>query len=129
VEEVIKNRIILVLFILSVILFIGAVSSCRNVRQYRLIQQEEIAKRLDAEEKLSKSVLEKSNLETKLNNLAKELEEEKAVHEFTKKALVQEQLNNQSLKEELEKLTKLKEALEEDLKEVLVSRKSTKKKE
>lgn len=122
-EEVIKNRIILVLFILNVILFIGAVSSCRNVQQYKSIQQEEIAKRLDAEEKLSKSVQEKSDLETKLNNLAKESEEEKAVHEVTKKALVQEQLNNQSLKEELEKLTKLKEALEENLKEALVTSK------
>jgi hypothetical protein len=39
---------------------------------------------------------------------------------------VQEQLVNQSLKEELQKVSKLKEALEEDLKEALVTGKSAK---
>ena len=44
--------------------------------------------------------------------------------EATKKSLVQEQLISSSLKTELEKISKLKEALEEDLKEALVKGRS-----
>ena len=56
--------------------------------------------------------------------LEKELEDTKAENETTKKALLQEQLVSQSLKEELQKVTKLKETLEDDLKDALVKVKS-----
>ena len=123
-EESLKNRIILILAILSAIFFIGNISSCTNAQRQKSARDKEMAARLDLEEKMNKFTQEKTDIETKFNNLASELEEEKAAHQATKKALVQEQLVNQSLKEELGKITKLKEALEEDLKEALTKEKS-----
>ena len=125
-EETIKNRLILILTILSAIFFIGWLSSCVNLKQFKSGRQEEIAKRLDAEEKLNKFLQEKPAQEEKLNKAQNGLEQEKVNHEATKKALEQEQLVNMSLKEELKKLTKLKEKLEEDLKEALVAAKQAK---
>jgi CHASE3 domain sensor protein len=60
-------------------------------------------------------------LEEKVKELNRLIEDEKKADEVTKKTLTQEQLVNKSLKEELEKVAKLKEKLEEDLKEALVS--------
>src|SRR3989338_4310667 len=113
-EEAIKNRVILILAILTAIFFIGTVGSCSNVGRLKIYRDKEMAQRLEAEEKLNAAI--------------QELAEEKVAHQASKKALLQEQLVNQSLKEELQKLTKLKEALEEDLKEALVSGKSKLKK-
>lgn len=120
-EESIKNRVILILSVLSAIFFIGTVGSCGNMGRLRSIRDKEIATRLDLEEKMSKLMQEKLGLEKKLNDLTEGLEAEKAGHQATQKALLQEQLVNQSLKEEIAKVTKLKEALEEDLKEALVT--------
>ncbi len=125
-EEAIKNRIILILAILAMILLIGNIGSCNNAYRQKVARDKEIVKRLDIEEKMNKFSQEKAILEGKAQAKDKELEEEKASHQATKKALVQEQLVNQSLKEELQKVSKLKEALEEDLKEALVSEKSAK---
>ena len=127
-EESIKNRIILILSILAIILFIGTISSCSNAYRHRFARDKEMAIRLDLEEKMNKFLQEKTILDDKINSIEKELEEERLTHQTTKNALVQEQLVNQSLKEELAKVTKLKEALEEDLKEALVQVKSTKQK-
>ncbi|MBU1727584.1 MAG: hypothetical protein KJ880_08150 [Candidatus Omnitrophica bacterium] len=120
-EDSVKNRIILILSILTVILFVSSLSSCINAKQSRGNRQEEIAKRLDAEEKLSKFTRERANLE-------KQLQEEKTAHQASKKALVQEQLMTQNLKEELQKVNKLKDTLEENLKEALVTAQPTKSK-
>ena len=94
--------------------------------QLRSSRDNEMATRLDLEEKMGKFMQEKQALEKKINDLTQALEEEKAGHRTTQKALLQEQLVNQSLKEEIVKVTKLKETLEEDLKEALVTGKSLK---
>lgn len=125
-EETIKNRVILILIILSIMFLVSSIGSCFNVRQYKSSREEEMSKRLEAEEKLSKIMQEKVVLSNKLADAQKTLEEEKASHQATKKALVQEQIVGQSLKEEMVKVTKLKEALEEDLKEALVTDKNVK---
>lgn len=127
-EEGIKNRIIFILAILTVIFFIASLNSCSNAYRQKSARDKEMAARLDLEEKTNKFAQEKTIAQEQLNTKDKELEEEKAAHQATKKALVQEQLVNQSLKEELQKVTKLKEALEEDLKEALVKGKSAKSK-
>jgi len=127
-EDILKNRVILILVILTVIFFIATVGSCSNVHRYRVARDKEMATRLDLEEKMSKFMQDKTAMQDKINSLTQELGEEKAAHQATKKALLQEQLVNQSLKEELQKVTKLKEALEEDLKEALVTGKTTKSK-
>lgn len=125
-EESIKNRVILILAILTAIFFIGTIGSCSNAHRLKIARDAEMTKRLDLEENMTKFMQEKAASDAKTKSLAQQLEEEKAAHEATKKALQQEQLVNQSLNEELQKVTKLKEALEEDLKEALVKSKSTK---
>lgn len=125
-EEAIKNRIIAILALLAVIMCIGWVSSCVDSGQYKKGRQEEISKRLDAEEKMSKLAQEKPALEEKIKAREKELTEEKLAHQATLKLLEQEQLVNISLKDELLKVTRLKETLEENLKEALAQNKSVK---
>jgi len=127
-EENLKTRVILILAILSVIFFLGTISSCTNAARQKRSRDKEMATRLDLEEKMSKFTQEKQALETKITVLSGQLEEEKAAHQATKKALLQEQMVDSSLKEELQKVTKLKEALEEDLKDALTKGKSTKSK-
>jgi small-conductance mechanosensitive channel len=124
-EENIKNRIILILGVSTLIFLLISLRSCSDAQQYRKARDKERDMKFEVEEKFTR---EKLTMEEKLNAKEKELQEEKAGHGASKKALVQEQLVNQSLKEELLKVTKLKEALEEDLKEALVSGKSTKSK-
>ncbi len=123
-EEAIKNRIILILSILSAILFISTIGSCSNAYRQKAARDKEMVTRLDLEEKSAKSSQQIAALSEKSKALQKDLEEEKTACEATKKALTQEQLVNKSIKEELEKVTKLKEKLEEDLKEALVASKS-----
>ena len=119
--ENVKNKLILVLAILTIIFFLISASSCINNRKQKIEKDREIASRMDLEEKLSKFNAEKAKLEDKITAMNKIIEEDKAAAESTQKTLLQEQLVNKSLKEELEKLTKLKEKLEENLKEALVA--------
>jgi len=117
--ENLKNRLIVILGILTAIFFLGTISSCNNARKQETGRKKEMLTRLELEEKMSKFNQEKSDCEARINAAVQEAEAEKAAHLVTKKSLTQEQLVNQSLKEELNKVTKLKEALEEDLKEAL----------
>ena len=123
-EENIKNRIILILSVLTIILFISTVSSCNNSLRQKTARDKEMSARLDSEEKANKVSQDQVKLSQKIKSLEKDLEEEKAAHELTNKSLAQEQMVSQSLKEEVVKVTKLKEALEADLKEALVTAKS-----
>ncbi len=123
-EESFKNRIILILGILTAIFFIGLVSSCSDSRRQKAAHDKEMAARLDLEEKMNKFGQEKLTIEKKMSALSQQLAEAQAANETTKKALLQEQLANDSLKKEILKLTELKEKLEEDLKEALVTGKS-----
>ncbi|KPK97061.1 MAG: hypothetical protein AMJ95_11055 [Omnitrophica WOR_2 bacterium SM23_72] len=111
-EENVKSRLILILGILAVIFFISTVSSCGNAYRNKMVQVKETLQRKALEEKLNLLSQEKADQEETLASLQKQLDEERANHETTQKALIQEQLVNQSLKEELAKLTKRKEALE-----------------
>ena len=120
-EEAAKNKLMLILAVLTLIFLITTVGSCSNYRMQKTARNKEMATRLDLEEKMSKYTTEKAVSEQKLAAALQGMEEEKTAHQATKKALLQEQLVNQSLKEELEKVSKLKETLEEDLKEALAS--------
>ncbi len=123
-EENFKGRLVLILGILNVIFLLLWVTSCNDVRKFKSARDKEMDSRLESEQKLGGFMKQKSGLEDKINKIQQELAEEKATLEATKKSLVQEQLISNSLKTELEKISKLKEALEEDLKEVLVKGKS-----
>ncbi len=119
-EENIKNRVILILAILTVIFLMGAMRSCSTAKKLKNTSIE-----LDKEKAVSWDSQQQMN-ELKKGKAAveKELEDTKAENENNKKAFLQEQLVSQSLKDELEKVTKLKEALEADLKESLAKEKN-----
>jgi len=70
---------------------------------------------------------EKLALEEKAKAKENEAAELRVALEAAQKALVQDQLVSQGLKAELQKITKLNEDLEEQLKQALVNGKKTKK--
>ena len=112
-EETVKNRINLILGVFCLIFFISTIGSCSSAYRQKAARDKEMVTRLDAEEELNKLKRQTQANEDKVKSLAQELEEEKAVHQLTKKALSQEQLVNKSLKDELGKVSKRKEELEE----------------
>lgn len=118
-EDSLKDRLILILGIICVIFFVGMIGSCSSTARIKAARDKEMSTRLDLEEKFAKTAQNQSANEEKIRELTKSLQEEKTAHEATKKALLQQQLMTQSLEEELDKMTKLKGALEENLKEAL----------
>lgn len=122
-----KDRIVIILAILSLVFFFGTLSSCNSAMRQKIGRDKEMAARLQLEERVSKFSQERSALEEKVKAKEKEAEEIKITLEATKKVLVQEQLVNQGLKEELQNVNKLKEALDVDLKKASVSGKNFRK--
>lgn len=123
-EESIKNRVILILAILSAIFFVGTMHSCGTSAKLKnaLTQlDKEKSVSWDAEQKMSELKEQKAAAD-------KQIDDAKGQADAAQKALLQEQLITKSLKEELDKITQLKEKLEEDLKEALVENKSKLKK-
>ena len=125
-EEILRKRIVLILGGFNILFLLMVMGQCNNASEQKRLKEREMYNRLASEEKMNKFTQEQTVLEEKLKKTETALVEEKAALEATKKALVQEQLVNQSLKNEIEKISKLKEALEEDLKEALVTGKSAK---
>jgi hypothetical protein len=123
-NELMKNKITVILAVLVVVFIALSFKSCNDTRQIQLLHNKEALKCMELEEKINKSSQTESRLAQQLKAAEQLLEEEKAANQTTKKALVQEQLVNMSLKEELVKITKLKDALEEDLKAALTSSKA-----
>lgn len=119
-EEGIKNRVILILTILVIIFLISTISANMNVGRLKreLINQKDA--KFELEKGLDSTLKEKTTLEEEKNSLLAQVEESKKEFEQITKDLQAEKLMTRALKDELEKMTKLKERLEEDLKEVLV---------
>jgi len=124
--EVLKNRIVIVLGILNVIFLLIAVNSCSQSRKYIDVKHKEEIKRYDAEQELNKVSNDKLEIEDKMRKVEEALSQAGAAVESSQKMLLQEQLVNKSLKAEIEKLRRLNDALEQDLKNTLVSGKSEK---
>ncbi|MCX5694066.1 MAG: hypothetical protein NT014_02850 [Candidatus Omnitrophica bacterium] len=125
-DEALKNRIVVILAILTAVFFFGTLSSCNSAIRYKTARDKEMAARLALEERTSKYVQEKSALEEKAKAKENEAAELKIALETAKKALVQNELVGQSLREELQKVTKLKETLDDDLKRALAGNKPKK---
>ena len=126
-DESLKNRIVIILAVLSAVFFFGTLSSCNSAIRQKAARDKEMVARLALEERTSKYAQEKSALEERVKAKENEVAELKIDLEVAKKALVQNELVSQSLKEELQKVTKLKEALEEDLRQVMANGKKPKK--
>ena len=117
-EERLKNRIVLILAVFCLLFFVFAVSSCNGASRQKLARDKEMAARLDLEEKMSKIAQEKIVLDEKIKAGEKELSEEQASLDSSKKSLQQEEMVNISLKDELAKVTKVKDDLEEEFKNI-----------
>jgi len=116
-NEALKNRIVIILAVLLTIFFFSSLSSCNSAMRIKASRDKEMANRIVLEERMSKFSQDRSSLEEKAKAKEKEAEELKQALDTAHKSLVQEQLINQSLKEELQKITKLKDTLEADLKQ------------
>jgi septal ring factor EnvC (AmiA/AmiB activator) len=124
VDDILRKKLVLILGGFNILFLLIAIGQCNNAVVQKKLKEKEMFNRLTSEENMNRSSNEKTVLGDKLKKIEAELAEEKATLETTKKSLVQEQLVNQSLKNEIEKVSKLKEALEEDLKEALVKSKA-----
>lgn len=120
IEDAVKNRIILIVSTLCLIFFFWAIGAHSEIGKYKKNMQDEIRKRIEMEEQNTNFLKEKSNFVESVKQLTAKLEEEKAVNQATKKALVEEQLMNDNLKQEVEKAARFKQVIEEDLKEALM---------
>ncbi len=126
-DETLKNRVVIILAVIAALLFFATLSSCNSAWHQKSAHDKELAARIMLEERISKFSQEKSALEEKAKARENEAAALKVALDTAKKAQVQEELVNQSLKEELDKVTKLKEILENDLKAEAASRKNFKK--
>ena len=124
--EAFKNRVVVILGVLNIIFLLVAVNSCMQGKKCIDVKHKEEILRYDKEQELNKISNEKSAIEEKLRRAETDVTQGKASAETAQKALLQEQLVNKSLKAEIDKLSKLKDALEQDLKNALVSGKSEK---
>ncbi|MFZ5800199.1 MAG: hypothetical protein ACOY3D_02330 [Candidatus Omnitrophota bacterium] len=115
VDEQVQNKVLLAAIILAVVCLVLAISSGIAASKNKLALQREMALRLEVEEKLAGISSKSTTLESDLKSSQEQLMQ-------TKTALEQERLSNEALRTELDKLTKLKEQLEKDLKEALFSK-------
>lgn len=126
-EVLSKNKPVLILSALCVLLFVLYIGSCINLQGKASAHRKEMSQRFEVEEKISKLSQEKALLVEALKAQEKESQEDKAALEVAKKALLQEQLVCQTIKDDLQKLTKINESLELKLKESLKTVKRVKK--
>lgn len=124
--EFLKNKLVVVLGICNIVFLLVAVQSCVQGRKYLAVKHGEEIKRYDAEKSLNDVKQEKDALEAALRKAEESFAGERAVFDAAQKTLLQEQLINQSLKAEIDKLRKLNSALENDLKNAVVSGKAKK---
>ena len=120
-DERTKNRVILTLGILTVFLFIFMLSTCNSSRAQKNIAQREMAERIQLEENLDKLTKEKAALEEELRIKEEALKKEKGAHGKAMDELSGLQASYEKASLELEKTGRLKEALENDLKDALMN--------
>jgi len=118
-EEQLKDRLLFVCVIIAVITLILAIGSGISAQKNKVKFQKEMALRLDKEEHLENSKFVVSALEQEIRKLQNLVNAEKEARQEIKEELEQEMLVNRALKEELIKMTRLKETLENSLKEAL----------
>ncbi|TAN61015.1 hypothetical protein EPN16_04075 [bacterium] len=118
-EDIAKNRVIAILGILVVIFLLLFLGAKGNLSRQRNFANERAARAFELEDKIVQLEKEKSAISEELKNIQAQLAEEKGAHDAAKKTLSQEQVAESALKVELERVTRLKETLEKDLKEAL----------
>ena len=105
-EGLLKNKVFLFSVIVNFSLLAFVIASCSETQKERVFREKDIRDKLNAEEQLGKFQKEKQGIEESIVSLRKQLEEERAGHELTKKALLQEQLVGKGVKDELNRVNK-----------------------
>lgn len=121
-----KNKTVIILAAVVLLFFVFNIGSCVNAYNQNSARKKEMFQRLDLEEKMAAAVKENAGAAEKIKDLQKQLDQAAGDLEEMKKSLTQEQLINASLKDDLGKLTKSKDALEEELKKAAASAKKAK---
>lgn len=111
-----KSRAVVILGVSTLALLVSNIASCANIYGKDSLRKKEMLQRMDVEEKMSRAAFDNAASAEKIRALQKELDDETAAHQATKKALTQEQMIVKSLKEDLQKVTKTNDILEEELK-------------
>lgn len=117
-KENLKNKIILALGILIVIFFISSIGSYQEVVKQKKLVSQERDERMELEKRIVSLSDLRADSEQKIKQLQESLNQEKANYQEAMGGLNQE---ISELKQQLETVTKLKERLEEDLGQALIS--------
>ena len=123
-DEQLKERILFTCVIFAVVSLILAIGSGISAQRNKVKFQKEMALRLELEENLENSKFVFSALEEEIKKLQNQVDIEKEARQDIEEELKQEQLVSNALKEELIKTNKLKEILENNLKEALTAKSS-----
>ena len=105
-EGLLKKKLFLFSVLLNVSFLVFAIASCSEAERQKKLVAKEMYDRLEAEEKSENAIKEQQGFQGRIDSLQKLLEEEKASHELTRKALLEEELVSKAIKEELNKVTK-----------------------
>ena len=117
-----KEKALLIFIILTIIGFIFAFNTNVKANKHKKLFEKEMAFRLDMEEKVSKLRNEKMNLTTTLRDKDLEVQRKNRLIENLDQTISGQEAEIDELQSELEKLTLLKEKLEDNLKEELSKR-------
>ncbi|MFH1577814.1 MAG: hypothetical protein ABIC18_01915 [Candidatus Omnitrophota bacterium] len=112
-----KNEIIIALSLLMVIFFISSISSCQSSAKQKKIVNQEKRLRMGLEEKAMALSSQNLVLEQKIIQLEESFKQEELISQAREEALKKE---ISGLEEGLAKVNKLKERLEDNLKEALI---------
>jgi len=123
-EQQLKERILFICIIFTIISLILAISLGVTARRNKVKFQKEMALRIELEENLENSKFVFSALEEEIKKLQNQVNAQKEAYQRIEEELEEEQLVSKALKEELMKTNKLKEVLENNLKEALVGKSS-----
>ncbi len=109
-----RNRVVVVLGVLVVVVFSLWLGSRTELSRQKNIINVKSALNMELEEKYLRLEKEKARLSQDLKEANNRIEEEKSAQELLKKTLSQELLAEAALKAELERLSLLKEGQEKD---------------
>ena len=118
-NDKVKGRVVMILSVVALIFFIFWLGTAKELSRQKRLAVDKAALSMELEEKNAKLEKEKADLSKELKDTQVQLTGEKAAHEITKKTLSQEQVAENALKIELERVTRLNEKLENSSKEVL----------
>jgi len=118
-DDKVKGRVVMILSVVALIFFILWLGALKELSRQKRLAVDKAALSMELEEKNAKLEKEKADLSGELKSTQTQLVGEKAAHEITKKTLSQEQVAENALKVELERVTRVNEKLENNSQEVL----------